>query len=105
MTHEFKTPISTIHLALDALKNKDVLKDFKKSSSYLSIIREENKRLHSHVENVLQISQLEKQELDLSKENIDPHKTIQNALDHVSLIIENRGGKLSQRFTPNPSNY
>ena len=105
MTHEFKTPISTIHLALDALKNKDVLKDFKKSSSYLSIIREENKRLHSHVENVLQISQLEKQELDLSKENIDPHKTIQNALDHVSLIIENRGGKLSQRSHPNPSNY
>jgi two-component system phosphate regulon sensor histidine kinase PhoR len=100
MTHEFKTPIATIHLALDALKNKDVLKDSKKSFGYLDMIREENKRLHTHVENVLQISQLEKQELDLVKENIDPHKTIQNALDHVRLIIENRGGKLSQRFTP-----
>ena len=100
MTHEFKTPIATIHLALDALKNKDVLKDSKKSFGYLDMIREENKRLHTHVENVLQISQLEKQELDLAKENIDPHKTIQNALDHVRLIIENRGGKLSQRFTP-----
>jgi two-component system phosphate regulon sensor histidine kinase PhoR len=102
MTHEFKTPIATIHLALDALKNKDVLKDSKKSFGYLDMIREENKRLHTHVENVLQISQLEKQELDLVKENIDPHKTIQNALDHVHLIIENRGGKLSQRFTPEP---
>jgi two-component system phosphate regulon sensor histidine kinase PhoR len=100
MTHEFKTPIATIHLALDALKNKDVLKDSKKSFGYIDMIREENKRLHTHVENVLQISQLEKQELDLVKENIDPHKTIQNALDHVHLIIENRGGKLSQRFTP-----
>ena len=63
------------------------------------MIREENKRLHTHVENVLQISQLEKQELDLVKENIDPHKTIRNALDHVRLIIENRGGKLSQRLS------
>ena len=99
MTHEFKTPIATIHLALDALKNKDVSKDSKKFFGYLDLIREENKRLHTHVENVLQISQLEKQELDLAKENIDPHKTIQNALDHVRLIIENRGGKLSQRFT------
>ena len=99
MTHEFNTPIATIHLALDALKNKDVFKDSKKSFGYLDMIREENKRLHTHVENVLQISQLEKQELDLAKENIDPHKTIQNALDHVRLIIENRGGKLVQRFT------
>ena len=99
MTHEFKTPIATIHLALDALKNKDVLKNTKKSFGYLDLIREENKRLHTHVENVLQISQLEKQELDLVKENIDPHKTIKNALDHVRLIIENRGGKLIQRLS------
>ena len=86
-------------MALDALKNKDVLKNTKKSFGYLDLIREENKRLHTHVENVLQISQLEKQELDLVKENIDPHKTIKNALDHVRLIIENRGGKLSQRLS------
>ena len=66
-------------MALDTLKNKDVFKD-SKSFGYLDMIREENKRLHTHVENVLQISQLEKQELDLAKENIDPHKTIQNAL-------------------------
>jgi two-component system phosphate regulon sensor histidine kinase PhoR len=102
MTHEFKTPIATIHLALDALKNKDVFTDIKKSFGYLDMIREENKRLHTHVENVLQISQLEKQELDLAKEKIDPHNTIQNALDHVRLIIENRGGMLSQSFTSDP---
>jgi len=102
MTHEFKTPIATIHLALDALKNKDVFTDIKKSFGYLDMIREENKRLHTHVENVLQISQLEKQELDLAKEKIDPHNTIQNALDHVRLIIENRGGMLSQSFTSEP---
>ena len=63
------------------------------------MISEENKRLHTHVEYLLQSSQLEKQELDLVKENIDPHKTIKNALDHVRLIIENRGGKLSQRLS------
>ena len=63
MTHEFKTPIATIHLALDALNNKGVLKDSKKFTGYLEMIRDENKRFY--VENVLQISQLEKRELDL----------------------------------------
>ena len=102
MTHEFKTPIATIHLALDALNNKGVLKDSKKFTGYLEMIRDENKRLHTHVENVLQISQLEKRELDLEKQNIDPHLTIQSALDHVRLIIQNRGGQLIQQFSKDP---
>ncbi len=102
MTHEFKTPIATIHLALDALKNKGVRKDSEDYRGYLEMIREENKRLQTHVENVLQISQLEKRELDLEKENIDPHLTIQNALDHVRLIIQNRGGQLTHRFSNQP---
>ena len=66
------------------------------------MIRDENKRLHTHVENVLQISQLEKRELDLEKQNIDPHLTIQSALDHVRLIIQNRGGQLIQQFSKDP---
>jgi two-component system phosphate regulon sensor histidine kinase PhoR len=100
MTHEFKTPIATIYLALDALANKEVSKNSEKTSNYLKMIREENKRLNTQVEHVLQISQLEKGELDLVKENTDPHKTIKDALDHVRLIIDNRGGTLSYSFDP-----
>jgi two-component system phosphate regulon sensor histidine kinase PhoR len=64
MTHEFKTPIATINLA--AIKNQRLLKT-RKSFKYLQMIRDENKRMHAQVENVLWISKLEKRELDIEK--------------------------------------
>ena len=79
-----------------------MIKDSKKFIGYLEMIRDENKRLNTHVENVLQISQLEKREFDLEKQNIDPHLTIHNALDHVHLIIQNRGGQLIKQFSKDP---
>jgi two-component system phosphate regulon sensor histidine kinase PhoR len=60
MTHEFKTPIATINLALDAIRNPKIMGDEDKVKRYLSIISEENKRMHAQVENVLRISRLEK---------------------------------------------
>ena len=60
MTHEFKTPIATINLALDSIKNPKILGDDAKVLQYVEMIREENKRMHSQVENVLRISRLEK---------------------------------------------
>lgn len=60
MTHEFKTPIATINLALDAIKNPKILDDTEKVKRYLQMIRDENKRMHAQVENVLRISKLEK---------------------------------------------
>jgi two-component system phosphate regulon sensor histidine kinase PhoR len=100
MTHEFKTPIATINLALDALVNPKVAGDQKKILNYLSMIRDENKRMNTQVEHVLQISQLEKKELDLVKENIDPMKTLKQALDHVRLLIDQRQGTLVEIFEP-----
>jgi two-component system phosphate regulon sensor histidine kinase PhoR len=67
MTHEFKTPIATINLALDAIKNPKIIDDKEKVHRYLQMIRDENKRMHAQVENVLRISKLEKRELDISK--------------------------------------
>jgi len=61
MTHEFKTPIATINLALDAIKNPKVFDDKEKVTRYLQMIRDENKRMHAQVENVLRISKLEKE--------------------------------------------
>ena len=94
MTHEFKTPIATINLALDAIKNPKIIDDKEKVLRYLNMIKEENKRMHAQVENVLRISKLEKNELNISKENVDLHDLIEDAMSHVELIIEDKKGYL-----------
>ena len=92
MTHEFKTPIATINLAVEAIKNPKVMEDREKVGRYLEMIREENKRMHAQVENVLRISKLERNQLDINKERLDVHQVIRNAISHVQLIVLDRGG-------------
>lgn len=94
MTHEFKTPIATINLAVEAIKNPKIIGDKEKVQRYLGMIRDENKRMHAQVENVLRISKLEKNQLDISKDRVDLHDIIQDAIAHVELIITDRGGSI-----------
>ena len=94
MTHEFKTPIATINLALDAIKNPKVIDDKEKVQRYLQMIKDENKRMHAQVENVLRISKLERKELDIKKENHNVHDMLEEAIEHVSLIVEDREGSV-----------
>ena len=101
MTHEFKTPIATINLALDAIKNPKIIDDKEKVHRYLQMIRDENKRMHAQVENVLRISKLEKRELEISKESNNIHDTIEEAIEHVNLIIEDRQGTITTHFDAN----
>lgn len=98
MTHELKTPIATINLALDALKNPKVRGNEEFMQKYLNMVREENKRMLSQVENVLRISKLEKNELDLPKEKLELHDVIEDAISHVALIVENSGGYIQTHF-------
>lgn len=112
MTHEFKTPIATINLALDAVRNPKVINDKEKVERYLKMIKDENKRMHAQVENVLRISKLEKNELNISKERLDLHEIINDAITHVQLIVEDRKGyikthlKASKSFVlANPSHF
>ncbi|MFV9551311.1 sensor histidine kinase [Algibacter sp. PT7-4] len=98
MTHEFKTPIATINLALDAIKNPTVINDNEKVMRYLKMIKEENKRMHAQVENVLRISKLEKNELNISKDRVELHDLIVDALTHVELIVEDRQGYIKTFF-------
>ncbi|CAM4112732.1 sensor histidine kinase [Gillisia limnaea] len=98
MTHEFKTPIATINLALDAIKNPKIINDKDKVTRYLQMIRDENKRMHAQVENVLQISKLEKNELDLKKERLQLHELVEEAMNHVELIVEDRNGYIKTHF-------
>lgn len=98
MTHEFKTPIATINLALDAIKNPKIIEDKEKVFKYLQMIKDENKRMHAQVENVLRISKLEKKELDISKESTNIQEVIEDAIEHVNLILEDRQGTITKHF-------
>ncbi|MBU3013007.1 HAMP domain-containing histidine kinase [Polaribacter vadi] len=98
MTHEFKTPIATINLALDSIKNPKIISDNEKVLRYINMIRDENKRMHTQVENVLRISRLEKNQLDISKSVIDIHDVMEDAINHVSLLIKDRNGSVNTHF-------
>ena len=98
MTHEFKTPIATINLALDSLKNPKVKDNRDFLERYLGMIRDENRRMHAQVENVLRISKLEKNELNLPKESVDLQEIVLEAINHVGLIVEDRGGYIKTHF-------
>lgn len=98
MTHEFKTPIATINLALDAIKNPKIITDQEKILKYAAMIKEENKRMHAQIENILRMSKLERKELDIPKEKMEIHELIEDAMARVALQIEDRNGDLSFEF-------
>ena len=94
MTHEFKTPIATINLALSAIKNPKTIVNKEKVKKYLQMIYDENNRMHDQVENVLMISHLERNQLNIEKTKQDIHEIIDLAISHVSLIVENKNGNI-----------
>ena len=98
MSHEFKTPIATINLALDAISNPKVSKTPQKILKYVKTIREENIRMLSQVENVLRISQLERTNEPIQKTKIDIHNIIKEAVGHIQLILNDKSGKLITDF-------
>jgi two-component system, OmpR family, phosphate regulon sensor histidine kinase PhoR len=93
MTHEFKTPIATISLAVDAMKNEKVLQNREKISYFSSIIKEENQRMNRQVETILKASQLEKQEVELNLQPLHVHDVIRDVVDNFTLQLEEKGGK------------
>ncbi len=99
MTHEFKTPIATIAIANDAIKDPRIHRDDEKLNYYTGVIRDENERMLKQVENVLQMAQIDKGELTLRKENIDMHDVIKRAVSKVMLQVEQRGGKIESTLS------
>jgi signal transduction histidine kinase len=98
MTHEFKTPVSTISLASQMLLNEKVQENKEKISSYAHIIEEENKRLSGHIENVLQVARLDRGDFKLKKEPINVHELLNEITDSLSLRLQNENGILVKRF-------
>ena len=104
MTHEFKTPIATIDLALNAIKNDKLKDNAELKKKYLGVINEENKRMNKQVENVLKISQLEKDKITLKKNDYDLHDVLKEAVSRISLLLETRKGLINLKFKAKKSN-
>lgn len=102
MTHEFKTPISTISLAVDSIDHEKVKSDPEKISYYTSIIRSENKRMNKQVEQILDAAQLEKGELTIRKTQVDINRVLEEIIENFDLIIKEKNGeiKLTSHFKP-----
>jgi len=94
MTHEFKTPISTISLACEVLNDKSVQKSPERVDSFIKMIGDENKRLSVLVENILQTAILDKGELKLQIQDINIHTIIENVMVNIKLQVENKEGEI-----------
>jgi two-component system phosphate regulon sensor histidine kinase PhoR len=95
MTHEFKTPIATISVAVDSINNPAILGNQDKVKYYSELIGRENKRMNSQVEHILQMALLDKENLELNEQLLNVHDLINQVADPVRLQVENRGGKLT----------
>ncbi|MDO9554401.1 sensor histidine kinase KdpD [Rhodonellum sp.] len=94
MTHEFKTPIATVSLAVEALQDPDLLSQENFRNRYLSIIKEENKRLGAQVEKVLQAATLDKKDFKLKVETINVCDVLENAKHNFELQVQKKEGKI-----------
>jgi len=94
MTHELKTPISTVSLALEALVNFDVRSDEERTLKYLDISRKEIRRLSTMVEKVLNTARYERGEIDLKKEHHSINSLIENVVETMSMQVLKKNGTL-----------
>lgn len=95
MTHELKTPISTISLACEALSDKDIRSTEMQRSNFVRMINEENKRLGVLVENVLQTAIIDRGELKFKFEELSIHDIIKKAANNIAIQIESKSGDLN----------
>jgi two-component system phosphate regulon sensor histidine kinase PhoR len=95
MTHEFKTPISTIAVSTEVLKDPAIIQQPERLLNYTTIIEKENNRLKQQVERVLQMARLDKEDIGLKKEVVDIHQVIQEAIKNSSMGLHERQGKIT----------
>ena len=99
MTHEFKTPISTIKVAADVFASTPSVSSDPRLARYAQIIREQNNRLNTQVEKVLQLTRIDRNTLELNKEIINVHELLQTILPAMQVKIEEKDGILAQNLT------
>ena len=94
MTHEFKTPVSTIMIASEALKDQEIIADKARVARLANIIYEENERLGSHIERVLNIARIEKNDFKLDKKPVEVNELITDVLDSMQLKLQKNNAEV-----------
>jgi two-component system phosphate regulon sensor histidine kinase PhoR len=94
MTHEFKTPISTIAVSTEVLKDPGIVHQPERLLNYAAIIEKENTRLKQQVERVLQMARLDKEDLGLKKESVDIHQLLNDAIRNTSIALQEKHGQV-----------
>jgi two-component system phosphate regulon sensor histidine kinase PhoR len=95
MTHELKTPISTIALSSEVLSDPGIVDEPDRLRQYARIIRGENERLRIQVERVLQLGSMDKDKLELKREQVDMHAIAREVEEHFRLQAQERGTRIS----------
>lgn len=98
MTHEFKTPIATISLAIDALNSPRVINDKEKIKHYSQMIRQENRRMNLQVESVLRMALMDRQELNINPRLQPVQQLLERSIEHLSLQLEHRDSKVKRFY-------
>ncbi|MBE8713586.1 sensor histidine kinase [Sphingobacterium hungaricum] len=94
MTHEFKTPVATIMIASESLKDPEISADENRVNRLANIIYDENVRLGSHIERVLNIAKLEKETIKIERVNVHINDTVSDVLESMHLQLEKANGQL-----------
>ena len=95
MTHEFKTPISTIAISSNVIKNSDLSANPERLKNYAGIISDEVARLKNQVERILQMATIDKEKIRLKLEEINLHKVIQETIQIIQATLESKNGKIN----------
>lgn len=99
MSHEFKTPLATISVATDSLSNDKIATNPDKVKYYATLIKQENLRMKKQVENVLNMSKLERNEVQLHLKETNVRELIKSISESFGLIVAQRNGTLTQDFS------
>ncbi len=103
MTHEFKTPVATIMIASEALKDPEIVEDKSRISRLAGIIYDENVRLGNHIERVLSIARLEKKELKLERSDVNINELIVAVADSMDLQLQRKNAVISLQLNADPA--
>jgi len=95
MTHEFKTPLATISIAVDSINNPKVIQQPEVIKNFTRVIKEENNRMNTRVEQVLQMALLDSSEFKLNERELDVHELIRKVAENIRLQAENKNGQLN----------